>query len=77
MKKVILGTVAVLLVAVVGVGVFLMQNLDGIVKNMIEKVGSDVVNTEVRVQEVKLNLSEGSATLRGFTVANPPGFSSA
>jgi hypothetical protein len=54
----------------------LMQNLDGIVKSVIEKVGSKVVNTEVRVQEVKLNLSEGQVTLSGFTVANPPGFSS-
>lgn len=75
MKKVILGTVAVLLIAVAGVGVYLMQNLDGIVKNVIEKVGAEVVNTEVRVQEVKLNLTEGKATLSGFTVANPPGFS--
>lgn len=75
MKKVILGTVAVLLIAVAGVGVYLMQNLDGIVKNVIEQVGSKVVNTEVRVREVELNLSEGKATLSGFTVANPPGFS--
>jgi hypothetical protein len=75
-NKVILGVIAVLLIAVAGVGVYLMQNLDGIVKNVIEKVGTEVVNTDVRVQEVKLNLPEGQVTLSGFTVANPPGFSS-
>ena len=76
MKKVIIGFVVVLVVSVAGAGYYLMQNLDGIVKNLIEEVGTEVTNAQVRVREVKLNLAEGKATLSGLTVANPPGFSS-
>ena len=76
MNKIIVGFVVVLVVAVAGAGYYLMQNLDGIVKNLIEEVGTEVTNVQVRVREVKLNLAEGKATLSGLTVANPPGFSS-
>ncbi|MDA0272859.1 MAG: hypothetical protein O3C68_06365 [Proteobacteria bacterium] len=57
MNKIILGIVVILLIAAVGAGVYLMQNLDGIVKNMIEEVGTEATNTQVRVREVKLNLT--------------------
>ena len=75
MSKIILGFVVVLVVAVAGAGYYLMQNLDGIVKSLIEEVGTEVTNAQVRVREVKVNLAEGKATLNGLTVANPPGFS--
>ena len=76
MGKTIIGFVVILVVAVSGVGYYLMQNLDEIVKNMIEEVGTEVTNAQVQVKEVKINLPEGKATLSGLTVANPPGFSS-
>ena len=75
-SKIIIGFVVILVVAALGVGYYLMQNLDEIVKNMIEEVGIEVINAQVQVKEVKINLPEGKATLRGLTVANPPGFSS-
>lgn len=75
MKKIFLGIVVVLLVVAVGAGVYLMQNLDGIVKNIIEEVGTEVTNTQVRVKDVKLDLTGGEAIISGLTVANPPGFS--
>ncbi|MFP6792431.1 MAG: hypothetical protein VB996_04100, partial [Pseudomonadales bacterium] len=68
MNKIIIGFVVVLVVAVAGAGYYLMQNLDGIVKNLIEEVGTEVTNVQVRVREVKLNLAEGKATLSGLTV---------
>lgn len=76
MGKIIIGFVVILVVAVSGVGYYLMQNLDEIVKNMIEEVGTEVTNAQVQVRDVKINLPEGKATLSGLTVANPPGFSS-
>ena len=76
MNKFITGFIVFLVIAVVGASVYLMQNLDGIVKNMIEEVGTEVTNTQVRVKEVKLSLAEGRVTLSGLTVANPAGFSS-
>jgi len=75
-SKIIIGFVVILVGAVLGVGYYLMQNLNEIVKNMIEEVGTEVINAQVQVKEVKINLPEGKATLRGLTVANPPGFSS-
>ena len=73
--KIIVSVVLVLILAVVGAGVYLLQNLDGIVKEVIEKVGSDVAGTDVRVAEVKIDLQGGAATLAGLTIANPAGFS--
>ena len=76
MNKIITGFAVLLVAAVAGSGYYLIQNLDGIVKNMIEEVGNEVTNTRVQVREVKVSLSEGKATMSGLTVANPPGFSS-
>ena len=75
MGKVVAGIVVVIILAVAGAGVYLMQNIDGIVKDLVEQVGTETTGTEVRVADVSINLGEGSATLSGLTVANPPGFS--
>jgi len=50
-------------------------NLDGIVGNMIEEVGTDVLKTRVTVSAVSVDLKEGKAVISGLTVANPPGYS--
>lgn len=75
-KSMIAGAVVILVAAIAGVGVYLLQNLDGIVKDLIEQVGTEVLKTDVRVAEVELDLSNGAATLKGLTIANPKGFSS-
>ncbi len=75
MTKVVIGVVFVLILAVAGAGVYLLQNLDGIVKNLIEQIGTETVGQKVSVADVKVKLTEGSATVSGLTVANPPGFS--
>lgn len=74
-KSVIAGIVLVLIIAVVGAGVYLMQNIDGMVKGMIEEVGSETTGSDVRVAAVEIDLGAGSARINGLTVANPPGFS--
>jgi hypothetical protein len=74
MKKVLiaLGVVAVL----IGGGlVLLLSNLDGLVKTAIETYGSEAFGSQVSVGSVELNLTEGSAAIYDFSVANPPGFS--
>lgn len=73
-KAVLIG---VTVVAVV-VGVALWQvfaNLDTIVANTIQKVGSEVLQTPVKVKSVKLKLTEGKASVSGLTIANPAGYS--
>jgi len=73
--KVIGGVVLFVILAVVGAGVYLLENLDGLVKQAVEQVGSDVTGTDLRVREAKVDLQEGSVALSGVTVANPAGFS--
>lgn len=72
--KIILGLVLVIVV-VFGVMVTLVfQNLDAIIKKVIEDVGTEVVGTSVTVSDVKFTLQEGRGEIYGLRIANPPGF---
>lgn len=72
----ILILISVLVVVVAAVIVFVLTNINGIVKSAIEHYGSAVAKTSVRVSSVSIKLTEGSGTVEGLTVANPRGFSS-
>jgi hypothetical protein len=63
-KKGLLITLIVLIVVIGG----------GLVKMAIEKVGSQVTQTAVRVRGVHIHLKEGSASIEHLTVGNPKGF---
>jgi hypothetical protein len=76
-KSLIAGIFLILLVGIAGAGYYLTQGIDGFVKTMIERVGSDTTKTAVNVQEVKISLANGSGQLGGLTIANPTGFSQA
>lgn len=65
----------VLVVITIGAGVFyVINNLDSIVKNAIEKYGSEATQTAVRVDSVKISLKEGSSVIKGLSIASPSGF---
>ncbi len=74
-KKIIIA-IAVLLLVLAGVLFFVFRNLDSIVKSAIEKYGSEITKTAVRVSSVKIKLSSGKGAIKGLTVSNPKGFSS-
>jgi uncharacterized protein involved in outer membrane biogenesis len=74
--KIILGLLAAVVVVFGILTVLVFQNLDAIIKQVIEDVGSDVVGTSVTVSEVKFTLQEGRGEIRGLRIANPPGFKS-
>jgi uncharacterized protein involved in outer membrane biogenesis len=74
MKKIILGIALLLFIAIGGAIYYVFSNLDAIVKMAIEKYGSEAIKTAVRVDKVRINLQEGSASISGLTIANPPGF---
>lgn len=74
MKKFLIGLVVVV-VLLGGGAIFLISNLDALVKTAIETYGSDAVGSEVSVGSVEINLTEGTAAIYGFSVANPDGFS--
>lgn len=54
----------------------MLGNLDGIVKNTIEKVGTRLTGTEVSLEDVILDLGSGSVALEGLQIDNPKGYKS-
>ena len=74
MKKILIIGV-ILLVAVVGVGVYVvMSQLDSVVKTAVEQIGSDATGTQVTLQGVEISPTDGHGALRGFRMTNPKGF---
>ncbi len=74
MKKILIG-VAVLVVIVAAGAYFLLGNLDAIVKAAVEKIGSDLTQTRVTLDDVDIEETSGRGVFRGFRVTNPDGFS--
>lgn len=74
-KKFILIGLSVLII-VVGISLWqLFANLEAIIASVIQNMGTEVVQTEVRVGKVGLDLKNGKASLSDLTVANPKGYS--
>jgi hypothetical protein len=73
-KKAVIIIVLLLLV-VAGAIWKIGANLDVIATDMIEEVGTDVLQARVDVASVAIDLKRGKATIHGLTVANPPGYS--
>lgn len=77
MKKILAIGALIVVIAVAGALFFLYSNLDSLVKSAIERYGSEILGTSVRVSSVRIALTDGKGTIRGLRVANPEGFSSA
>lgn len=68
----ILGVVAVLLIAAVGVGWLMINSL---AKAGIERGGSRALGAQTTVDDVAVSLWGGTVDLGNLKIANPPGFS--
>lgn len=68
------GAVGALIVAVVVVFVFVLSNLDSLIKDAVEKYGSESTQAKVTLNKVDISLKSGSGALRGLKVGNPKGF---
>jgi cell division septum initiation protein DivIVA len=75
MKKVIIGIVLIIVVAIGGGVFYVLNNLDSLVKAAIETYGSQATQTAVRVDKVKIDLANGAGAISGLTIANSSGFS--
>ena len=69
----------VLIIALlVGVVVFVgLKNLDALVEAAVEQAGTQVTGSAVELDAATIQLAEGRAELKGFSIANPRGFSEA
>jgi len=75
MKKILIG-LGVVVAIVVGAVAFLVGNLDSLIKQAVEDVGTRATGSEVSLANVEVSLGDGSGALSGLRVANPSGFKS-
>ena len=68
------GVVGGAIIIVVVVFAFVLSNLDALVKEAVEKVGSEATQARVTLNKVEISLKSGSGALNGLKVGNPKGF---
>ena len=73
MKKLVIG-IGIVVVLVVTVAFWFFSSLDGIVKNQIEAIGTELTGTKVSVGGVSIKLTEGVGQITKLKVANPKGY---
>ncbi len=76
MKKLFVALLLVI-VALGGAAYYYLGNINSIVKEQVEKHGSNALQTTVKVGGVNIKLLDGFGEITGFSIANPKGFSSA
>lgn len=64
----------ILFVAIAGAFYWLRGNMDGLVKDAIEKYGSEMTKAEVKVAAVEIRPADGRGVIRGLSIGNPAGF---
>jgi hypothetical protein len=69
----LLGALAVLLLAAGLAAVWLYRSIDGVTRRTLERVGSELLGTEVSVASVDVDLRAARAIVRGIEVRNPRG----
>ena len=67
--------VGIIVLVLIGVGVFVALNSGNLVKRGIEEFGPHYLGVDVGVSEVNLELTQGSAQIKGFRMGNPTGYS--
>lgn len=71
-----LGWLILAVIIFIGISVyFTATNLNGLVKQAIEQVGTETLKTPVSVEAVDINLPEARAALRGLSIQNLTGYS--
>jgi len=65
---------AIVVIAVITIG-WLLSNLDRIVAEAVETIGTETLGTAVTLDSAEVQLSEATAALNGLTIANPAGYS--
>lgn len=74
------GSKVIIVLAVIAIVIaaslfFLIANIDAIVEAAIEKYGSNVAGTDVRLSKVEIKLKKGEGSISGLSIGNPSGFS--
>ena len=73
MRNLFIG-ISIAIALAVGVVAFLIININTLVKDAIEDVGSEVLGVPVTVDSVAVSFLDGSGEIHGLKVANPGGY---
>lgn len=73
-KAVIIGTFAVVAIAIAGAAFYFLSNLNSIVAGAVEDNGSQVTQTRVSLSGVDIALREGRGSIKGLRIASPEGY---
>lgn len=76
MRRIVLGAVALVVLALAAGAWWLHGNIDGIVKRAIDHYGTQMTGAPVTVGSVQLRTADGAGTVRELVIGNPPGFRS-
>jgi len=74
--KILLGAFVVVLLLLVGSGVYLSRHLPGIIKNVVENEAPQVTGTEVTLGGVQIIYGTGRVVVKDLVIKNPSGFTS-
>jgi len=77
MKKILMGLVGLVLVAVIGVVAFLYFNLNGLIKQGIEEFAPRYTKTDVSLGSASVSIFSGEGGLSDLVIGNPQGYKSA
>ncbi|MGE4553551.1 MAG: hypothetical protein AB7D57_10590 [Desulfovibrionaceae bacterium] len=74
MKKKLLIGIGLVVLLVIGAAVYLIMNVNPIVKQAINTFGPKFTGTETRVSDVNLSIFSGQGSISGLFIGNPDGF---
>ena len=66
--------IGILLLVVIGLGVYLVMNSGSLIKTAVETYGPRYLGVDVRLGSAEISLTEGTGELRGLVIGNPEGF---
>jgi len=72
--KIIGWIIGLLLLLIVGVGVYLVLNAGGVIKTAVETLGPRYLGVPVHLSSADISLTEGVGELDGLEIGNPAGF---
>ena len=73
-RTVILSGVVVAILALGGGAWWFFKSLDSLVERAIERWGPEITGVKVRVDSVRIEVTQGRGTIRGLLIGNPKGF---
>ncbi len=74
MKKALPGIAVLVVLGIAGSLWWLSRSLDSQMASAIRVYGSEIAGVRVSLSDVRIAVADGSATLHGLVVGNPPGF---